>query len=131
MDKKQKITTKADIKNTQQLITAEVLLETMLDGLVVVDTHGKIVQCNSAYAKMHKFNNSAELAGLDLSILIADKDKDRVAADVKRSLKVGTSINFEHLAKDQNGREFWVLVNASAIKDEAGNIIEMIGVIIE
>lgn len=116
-------------QNEQQLITADVLLEAMIDGLVVIDINGNIMQCNTAYARMHKFATCKEMLGINLSELIAERDRQKVKDDVKKCSEVGVSINFKHVSKDKTGKEFSSLVNASAIKDETGKIVGLIGVV--
>lgn len=128
-NKKQENKTENIPQAKQQLLTAEALLETMIDGLVVVDVNGNIIQCNNAYARMHKFTTCEEMIGINLSELVAEKDKKKVMDDVKRSLETGISSNFEHVSKDKTGKEFFVLVNASAIRDEVGKVVEMVAVV--
>lgn len=128
-NKKQEKKTENNLHNKQQLLTADMLLETMIDGLVVIDVNGNIIQCNNAYARMHKFTTCEEMNGINLSELVAEKDKQKVMYDVKRSLEAGISNNFEHVSKDKTGKEFFVLVNASAIRDEVGKVVEMVAVV--
>jgi len=113
----------------QKLITANAILETMLDGLAVIDLKGNIIQCNNAYARMHKFATCEEMMGINLSELIAKKDRQRVADDIKRCTEIGVTVNFEHLSKGKDGKEFPSVVNASVMKDGTGKVIGIVGVV--
>ena len=119
-------------KSKQRLaITAATILETMIDGLVIIDVKGNIIQCNSAYAKMHKFKSCEELIGINLKELIAEKDKQKAINDVKRCSETGIAINCEYISKDKTGKEFPSLVNASTVKDATGKIVGLVWTVMD
>ena len=110
-------------KAEQQLLFSEKkyrrLYETTQDGIMARDLHGKMIDCNHAYAKMLGYSKK-ELRYIDAQQLIPEKWREQRKKIVKKVLLTGHSIVFEREYKRKDGMVFPASVRTWRLTDEKG-----------
>ncbi len=99
------------------------ILETSVDGIVITDTSGCIVQINSAVKKMLECSKD-EIVGKHIWELMPQNEKGykkamRMITDLKGKEKM---VGVEQVWKRRDGNLFQVELNLSLLKDVASNI---------
>lgn len=110
-------------------VTSDAILETMIDGVGIADVNGNIIQANNAFARMLGFRAPKDTIGESIISTIAEKDIPRVVESFKKCLTTEIITNFELSMKTKDGTEFPVSLNATALKDEKGEVVGMVAVI--
>ena len=96
--------------------------ETSHDGIMARDKEGKMIDCNTAYAKMLGYTKK-QLSRLTVQQLLPElwhEQRDRI---VKKVLKSGRSIVFEREYKRKDGSVFPASVRTWRLQDPKGSII--------
>lgn len=91
---------------------------------LITDANGNIEYINSVFEKITGFK-TAPLIGHNLSVFDED-DANNFYQKIDAALKAGRSFTGEFLSHHRNGKRFWLSVNLSPIKDEAGKIIHFV-----
>ncbi|MCX7679454.1 MAG: ATP-binding protein, partial [Spirochaetes bacterium] len=94
---------------------AHKILETMSDGVLLIDTNGRIVECNRAIEHMLRYDR-IELLEKPFTMLVSEKENTTKL--VKELLRKQFILNSKGFLKKKNGEEVPVLCSASIIKDE-------------
>jgi PAS domain S-box-containing protein len=97
------------------------ILESSPDGITVVDLKGNIADCNQATLGMFGFISKEELIGKSGLPFVADKDRERLIENMKKTVEQGSTRNIEYSVIATDRREFPIEVSASVVKDMAGN----------
>ena len=120
--------TKADALRESE-IKYRGLYESTHDGIVMTDIKGNIVECNRAYSDMLGYSEK-EIKGLTYQQTTPakwyDMERDIV---INKILKTGYSDIYEKEYIKKDGTVFPVSIRVWAIKDEAGNITGMWGIV--
>jgi len=87
------------------------VLETAIDGFWIVDTHGRLLETNAAYARMSGYTGN-ELVGMHISQLDATKSPDDVQAHLERIVRQGHD-RFETRHRHKQGHAFAVDISAA------------------
>jgi len=101
------------------------VLETMRDGLMVLDNEGNILLFNRAaeeitgYRKETVIGEKCSLFNCDKCVVMDESGGQRDS----QLMKVGAVYNKECRIKSANGRSMLLLKNAVALKDENGQIV--------
>lgn len=96
------------------------LFETNVDGVVMTDLKGCIVDCNKAYAEMLGYSRD-ELKGINIKQLTPEKWHENEEKTIKeRILKREFSNEYEKEYKRKDGTIFPAAVKAWLIRDEDG-----------
>ncbi len=113
-------------KAEQQLLFSEKkyrrLYETTQDGIMARDLHGKMIDCNHAYAKMLGYSKK-ELRYIDAQQLIPEKWREQRKKIVKKVLLTGHSIVFEREYKRKDGMVFPASVRTWRLTDGKGKVV--------
>ena len=96
------------------------LIEASLDPLVTISPEGKITDVNHAAERATGLTR-IELMGTDFSDYFTDPDRARVA--YLQAFKEGEVHDFELALRHRSGRILPVFYNASALRDESGQVI--------
>jgi PAS domain S-box-containing protein len=97
------------------------VLESSPDAITLADLNGNIVDCNQATLDMFGFISKEELIGKSGLSFVADRDRERLMENIKKTLERGSTRNIEYTLVSKYGREFPIEVSASVVKDIAGN----------
>lgn len=108
----------SDKKKVEHTIKKQVkwnkqLLETTLDGYILADQEGIIIEANESYCKMvgYDFN---ELVGMNIRAIELTLTEEMVAVRIEQMKKNGKS-RFETQHKHKNGRKIYLDVSVSVI----------------
>ena len=114
-----------EIKKTKELL--ENLINTTLVGIVIEDMNGKLSFVNDAFAKMlgYKVEN---LIGKRIVSFATLKSK-KIMIKKGELREKGISDSYEAQFVKSNGEIVDVLINASPLKDDGGNLLGIVGVI--
>jgi two-component system NtrC family sensor kinase len=97
------------------------MFESVTDGISVIDLNGVITEVNQRTVEMHGFSSKDELLGKSALELIAPRDHERIAANMRKALKEGTVKGVEYTLLRADGSEFLGELSTSVLKDAAGN----------
>ncbi|MGW8162034.1 MAG: PAS domain S-box protein, partial [Desulfobulbales bacterium] len=103
----------------------QTVIDTMLEGLMLVDPDGKIIFINRAFEQLTGYKKkeiegrSCEILGCDTCFGTRKAGKDKYCALFKEGLVQRRKCRFHR----KDGRELHVLKNAAIIKDKTGKIV--------
>lgn len=104
------------------------LVEAMGDGLVTIDRTGTITFTNQALADMLEVTVK-EIIGQDLRELFDQKNALVVAQQLERRFRDGVPASYELETRSASGRQLNLLVTATPLHGENGEIVGSLGVI--
>jgi two-component system cell cycle sensor histidine kinase PleC len=96
------------------------MFESVTDGISVVDLNGIIAEVNQRTVEMHGCKSRDDLLGKSAFALVAPRDHDRIAANMRKAVKQGTVRGVEYTLLRANGSEFPGELSTSILKDAAG-----------
>jgi PAS domain S-box-containing protein len=99
------------------------MFESVTDAISVIDLNGIITEVNQRAVEMHGFKSRDELLGRSAFELVAPRDYERVAANMRRAIKEGTIRGVEYTLLKADGSEFPGELSTSILEDAAGNWI--------
>jgi two-component system NtrC family sensor kinase len=91
------------------------------DAITVYDLQGNIIECNQATLDFLGVSTKDELIGKDGLVFVAKKDRKKVRKTMNDVLEVGSLLNMQYTALNEDGYEFPAEFSASVIKDPSGN----------
>jgi PAS domain S-box-containing protein len=97
------------------------MFESVTDGISVVNLKGVIIETNQRTVEMHGYKSRDELLGRSASELVAPRDRERIAANMRRAVKEGVVRGAEYTLLKADGSEFPGELSTSILKDAAGN----------
>jgi len=97
------------------------ILEASPDAITVTDLNANIIECNQAALKLHGFSTKEELIGMNAFDLIAPRDRQRAARNMKKVLTEDFVKDMEYNLLTKNGRECIGQLFASVIRDTSNN----------
>ncbi len=105
------------------------ILDTSLDSIVLTDLEGRIVMANRAAAETYGVGKPAALQGLEGFDLIVGSDRDAVMSRMADLLATGEVKGVEFRATRSDGTDFPAEINASLIRDAAGEPTGIVGIV--
>ena len=112
---------KAQEEIAKAKVDAESLINSMSDGLWVLDAKGNTIDVNPTMVKMYGYKNRAELMKKSPVDITPKRDLDKTARLVKAALS-GKTASDEINAIKKDGKEISVSIVATAMKDAEGKI---------
>lgn len=100
------------------------ILSSAMDGYLMIDSQGKVVEANEAYGVMSGYE-AGELIGLHTSNLDAKDDRAAVAARLER-LKAERHERFESVHRRKDGSEYAVEVSLQYDADDPERLIAFV-----
>jgi PAS domain S-box-containing protein len=101
-------------------------LRSISDCVSVTDLQDRFIFVNEAFCRTYGYAES-ELFGKHVSLVVSSKNDPEVLSEVLRETRQG-SWHGVLMDKRKNGEEFPVALSTSAIRDEQGNSIALVGV---
>ena len=102
------------------------VVDTMMDGVVVVDREGTILSVNGALEKMMGYS-AAELVGKECVILDCNACFSQADRDDRRKhcglLRAGKVVNHRCRLSRKDGRPLHVVKNGAVLKDGSGTVV--------
>jgi len=99
------------------------MFESVTDGISVIDLKGNITEVNERAVEMHGFRSKDELRGKSAFELVAPRDHEKIAADMKKAIKQGTIRRTEYTLLRADGSEFPGELSTSVLKDASDNVV--------
>lgn len=98
------------------------VIASIAEAITVTDPAGKITEVNTAAARLHGFNSSRDMTGMDVFELISANDRPKAQKDIKKMLKRGHSGHLEYTLLRKDGREFAAELSVTALKGNNGKV---------
>ncbi len=122
----------AERKRAEERIVAERnklenIMESMVDGITIIDPQGRIVYINQATVLQHGYTKEEAIGRTPGEIFIDKQDVQKYFEALERSLS-GELISEEFKTIRKNGTRFQASVNLSALKDTKGKPYQIIAV---
>ncbi len=99
------------------------MFESVTDGISVIDLNGIITEVNQRTVEMHGFGSRDELLGKNAFELIAPRDHEKIATNMRQALKQGIIRGVEYTLLKADGSEFPGELSTSVLKDASGNLV--------
>lgn len=106
----------------QRLELASKVFANAHDGMMILDPHGIIVSCNSAFEKLSGYSEK-ELIGQNATIFKCEKHNDSFYKNIWRSLYKNGRWNGEVWQRDKEDNLIPTILTISSIKDNSGTTI--------
>jgi len=117
----------SELKETSELEKVQAqILEYIHDAVICTDPDGNIESWNKGAEKLYGYT-SAEILGKNVSLLYFPEDLDKVGLLVFQPLLTQESHEVELRNRHKSGREIYVDLRLSVMKDQKGEIIGIIG----
>ena len=98
------------------------ILQTAMDGFVLVTMQGRLLEVNNAWCKMSGYSEQ-ELLTMRIQDLTADGSDEKVAATIENIMTTGGEALFEDLIRRKDGSIFDVEVSAQYNPVEGGRLV--------
>ncbi len=99
------------------------MFESVTDGISVVDLNGVIIETNQRTVEMHGFTSKDELLGRNALELVAPRDRERIAANMRKAIKEGAIRGVEYTLPKADGSEFPGELSTSVLRDASGKAV--------
>jgi len=104
------------------------LVETLQDGLSIMDLEGKILFCNQKKAVMFGYNAPEDLKGKNGFDLIVPEERSRAANLIQQIFSQGIVKNQEFTVIRKDGSRFSAEFSASLLRDDNGRPIQVVDI---
>jgi PAS domain S-box-containing protein len=105
------------------------MFESVTDGISVIDLKGIVTEVNQRAVEMHGFRSKDELRGKSAFDLVASRDHERVAAEMKKAIKQEVIRRAECTLLRADGSEFPGELSTSVLKDASNNVVGHISIV--
>jgi PAS domain S-box-containing protein len=105
------------------------MFESVTDGISVIDFNGIIIETNQRVVEIHGFSSKDELVGRNAQELIAPRDRERIAANMRKTVKEGAVRGEEYTLLKADGTEFPGELSTSVFRDASGKTIGHITIV--
>jgi len=105
------------------------MFDAITDGIVTIDMEGHVLDLNEAAFRMPGYSSREELLGANAFDFVSEKDRERVANDIMKSISEGTALsNIEYTVMKKDGSTFDCDLSAAMLKDDSDNPVGFIAV---
>ena len=112
----------------QSALAADIIIENAPDPIFLADLDGKILQANEAVSELLGFRQD-EVVEQSLSRFISEEETREFTAALREVVEHGVTRNAVLNPRSATGEVIPTSLNASALRDEDGNVIGAIGVL--
>jgi len=105
------------------------MFESVSDGISVIDLSGIITEVNQRAAEIHGFGSKGKLLGRNALELVAPRDHERIATNIRKTLKQGTIRDVEYTLLKADGTEFPGELSTSVLRDASGKAVGHITIV--
>ena len=118
--------TEEELQNSRERL--ERMFESVTDSISVINLDGIITKVNQRTVEIHSFASEDEILGRNAFDLVAPRDHERIAADMRQALKEGLIIGGEYTLLRADGSEFPGELSTSVLKDSRGKAMGHISI---
>lgn len=108
---------KYDIFNVYSAAGSDIILDTIMDHVIIMDRDGKIVRCNKTICSLLDYTQ-AELVGKNVLELLDENSRRYVDAQIKRLLRDKSTSGREFILVKKDGTKVHTVVSASVAEDK-------------
>lgn len=101
--------------------TLRVMLESIADGVAVIDLESRILDMNPVMLRLYGYENKADVIGRSALDFVAFRDQPRARENMSKTLREGHSGYLEITLHNKDGVEYDAEVSAAVLKDRDGN----------
>ncbi|MEA1958553.1 MAG: PAS domain S-box protein, partial [Chloroflexota bacterium] len=105
------------------------IFESIEDGIVVIDTEGKILDLNESILHQAGYQNKSQLIGINAYEFVSPTDRSLVNEDMQRRLEGNPKARMEYAVRTKDGNYFETELTAATLRDENGDPTGYIGVL--
>jgi PAS domain S-box-containing protein len=105
------------------------MFESVTDGIVVIDLNGVITEVNQRTVEIQGYKSKGELFGKSALKLVAPRDHERIAKNMRQAIKEGHIGNMEYTLLKANGTEFPAELSTSVLRDALGKPVAHITIV--
>ncbi len=101
----------------------ETIFHSIMDGLIITDMMGTVMDANAAAVHIGKYNNLEDLIGRSGMDFVAESERKRVGKTLIAAIadtKKAHSDIIEYTAQDKNGNPFYGETSVAVIRDSSG-----------
>ena len=102
------------------------ILNSLADGITLVDLDGKVTDCNKGSVKLLGLKRE-EIIGKNVYDIVIDEDKQRAMDGAAQVLRTGRVVN-QVRVKRKNKTYFWAEISVTALYDQNGRPVAFLGV---
>ncbi len=106
----------------------EAILDSLSDGITVVNLDLNYVKVNDAWLRIHGFTDKTEMLGKNAFELVAPCDLQRVQSTATTTIEIGTTRGIELNLLRKDGSQFPAEVAISAVRNKSGTPIGFVAV---
>ncbi len=99
------------------------MFESVTDGISVVDLSGIITEVNQRAAEIHGLGSRGKLLGRNALELVAPRDHERIATNIRKAIKRGSIRGVEYTLLKADGTEFPGELSTSVLRDASGKAV--------
>lgn len=104
------------------------LIETMNEGVILVDNDDKIQFINRRGCDLYGFEPEELIGKIGYEIL-EDKEYQEIIKHKNKLRLTSVSDSYEVVGKKKNGEKIWININGAPVKDNEGNVIGSVGIL--
>jgi PAS domain S-box-containing protein len=105
------------------------LVDTSPDGITLTDLEGKLLLCNQQTARLHGYEDSQAMYGINAYDLIAPEHRQLAEQNTRETYEKGNITNVEYTMLRKDGTRFPAELNAALLRDADGAPATFIGII--
>lgn len=114
-----------EVKHSERILRESeqklrLIYDSMTDGVITSDLHGKIMQINQAVGRMHKCEDHSELYGKNYSELVSSKDRKTFQQALKTTMKKEYLQDLEITLLTKDGNEFPAELSLAVLQPLSG-----------
>jgi PAS domain S-box-containing protein len=111
--------TEETLRNSEEKLRQ--IFESATDGISVIDLKGIITDANQRTVEMHGFRSKNELPGKSIFDLLAPREHNRIAANLREAMEEGAISGLECTLLRADGSAFPGELDINTLKDAQGN----------
>ncbi len=115
-------------KTEEELVRLSSAVKTSIDGIIISDLNGKIVEANEATLKMYGTNDKNDLIGKNSFDLLVPEDQKKALVAMKETLENGYSKSLDYNVITKNCSKIPVEMSIAIMKAQDGKPIGFVGV---
>lgn len=116
-------------KITEELQRFSIAIKASVDGIVMSDLEGRIVELNDAALRLYGADAKSDLIGKSSLDLVVPEEREKIVENMKEVMKKGYANGKEIKASTKNGAGIPVEITTTLVKDNEGHPVGFLGII--
>jgi len=116
-----------ELRRSEQMMRT--VVESIADGIIVLDLGGSILQVNRALIHMYKYSEKDRLLGESILGLLAEEEREMATERINAVKRSKHGIKFEFKGLTKGGTNFDGQISLSLLRNHLGDSMGLVGVI--